>query len=254
MKLLLDDLRDVNMDVNIVGWYQSSVCGTFADKSLIEAQYAFQVKDSNTCVILYDPLMSTRGSVAFRALRLTGKFMQLYAANGRKLTMTQSADNKISFNDIFEELPVTVKNSGLASAWLQDAQVQHGSHHEFDALNIHANQYVEQTLDLLNAALDAQSQESYRWGRYQQQATRQHQLIANHIQRNKTANQKRIDAGQAPLPEENVASLYRTLVEPSQLDSMLIQRQMATYCEQINDAAVSTLPKYHYSRELQSHN
>lgn len=71
-------LREVNVDNNTVGWYQSTYLGSFLTDSMIEAQFNYQSTIKKCVVIIYDPLKTTQGTVALQAFRLTQRFMDLY--------------------------------------------------------------------------------------------------------------------------------------------------------------------------------
>jgi hypothetical protein len=87
--------------------------------------------------LIYDPLRSTQGTVALKALRLTDTFMDIYRNTSyADFTAARLADKSLSWNEIFQvrrscttqalvrpyprrqEIPVTVSSSALASAML----------------------------------------------------------------------------------------------------------------------------------------
>jgi translation initiation factor 3 subunit H len=45
-------LRDVNVDNNTVGWYQSTYLGSFVTHKLIETQYNYQQTFNNKSVVI----------------------------------------------------------------------------------------------------------------------------------------------------------------------------------------------------------
>jgi len=59
-------------------------------------------------VLVYDHLKSAQGELSFRAYRLTQSFMQLY--KGQDFTLASLAKVNLSFNNIFEEIPVRLPN------------------------------------------------------------------------------------------------------------------------------------------------
>lgn len=71
-------LREVNVDNNCVGWYQSMFLGTMYTASTIENQLQYQENLSdNTVVILYDPIQTANGSLTLKAFRLSEEFIQV---------------------------------------------------------------------------------------------------------------------------------------------------------------------------------
>ena len=63
-------LREVNVDYNCVGWYQSTYLGTYSNAMFIETQFNHQDTIGNNAVVLvYDPLQTTRGNLSIKAFR-----------------------------------------------------------------------------------------------------------------------------------------------------------------------------------------
>ena len=83
-------LREVNMDNNCVGWYQSMFLGTYNNLSVIENQLQYQENLSdNTVVILYDPIQTANGSLTIKAFRLSEAFIQIYRGGGNEFIAPQ---------------------------------------------------------------------------------------------------------------------------------------------------------------------
>ena len=59
---MMRSLREVNVDNNTVGWYQSTYFSSFIDDSCIETQFNYQENIKNCCVIIYDPSRARAGS------------------------------------------------------------------------------------------------------------------------------------------------------------------------------------------------
>ncbi|CAG8622397.1 4526_t:CDS:2, partial [Paraglomus occultum] len=110
-------LRDINVDHNTVGWYQSTYLGPFVTHKLIETQYNYQQTLNNqSVVIVHDVSRSTHGNISLRAFRLTQAFME--AQKEGKFSSESLIKNKLTFSNILEELPIAIKNSHLVTALL----------------------------------------------------------------------------------------------------------------------------------------
>lgn len=71
-------LREINVDSNVMGWYQSTNLGNFVTKELVENQYHYQSStqlNERTVALVYDAARSTQGALSIRALRLTPQLM-----------------------------------------------------------------------------------------------------------------------------------------------------------------------------------
>ena len=71
-------LRDVNVDNNTVGWYQSTYFSSFIEESCIETQFNYQQHIKTAVLLVYDPARTRATGMPLRAFRLTDHFMALY--------------------------------------------------------------------------------------------------------------------------------------------------------------------------------
>ena len=67
-------LRDVNVDNNTVGWYQSTYFSSFIDDSCVETQFNYQSNIKNCVMLIYDPSRSRTSGVALRAFRSATRY------------------------------------------------------------------------------------------------------------------------------------------------------------------------------------
>merc|ERR1712178_53792 len=64
-------LREINVDSNTVGWYQSSYLDSYQTRELVETFISYQESIKRCVCIIYDPLCSSKGNVGFKAIRLS---------------------------------------------------------------------------------------------------------------------------------------------------------------------------------------
>lgn len=79
-KLITDNLknfRHLNIDHLIVGWYQSSLFGSFVNKNFIEDHFMYQSEIEDSIVLIYDPFKTQHGSLFLKAYRLTPNMMEI---------------------------------------------------------------------------------------------------------------------------------------------------------------------------------
>ncbi|KAI9140514.1 hypothetical protein BKA69DRAFT_1079364 [Paraphysoderma sedebokerense] len=246
-------LREVNVDSNNVGWYQSAPLGSFFNPSCVNIQRDFQLSIGQSVVIEYDPVRSTRSQLSLRAFQLTSNFLELYKSRSpnQPIVITSEAIERLglSYSDIFQELPVKIKNTHLLSALMSELEAEpistsllpstDGStltsvpplplHPNFDQLEGQLNAYLEKNLEFLTESLDDYSSD------YQK-----HQFWIRNYLREKsrvdaTINRKRQDN----VPQEELDALYQNMInklpaEPSRLETLLLMGQMKQYCSQIN--------------------
>lgn len=184
--------------------------------------------------LVYDPYRSSQGVLALKALKLTDSFMEVY--RGGNVTADALAKGNISWQDIFEEIPISIANSTLHSVLMQEIESDAAANQaDFDRLVLSTNPYLEKNLEFLSECLDDLQVEQQKISFYNRNAARQQQQQAQWLQKRRAENFQRRAAGEEPLPEEdNNNPIFKALSEPSKLDSLLITNQINNYCNQIN--------------------
>ncbi|ORY01099.1 hypothetical protein K493DRAFT_335102 [Basidiobolus meristosporus CBS 931.73] len=263
-------LRDVNVDNNSVGWYQSTYRGAFMNQSLIERQYNYQVSFGNkSVVIIHDVDRASQGNASLRAFRLSESFMEAYKE--KKFTSEILSQLKLSYENILEELPVAIRNSNLVNAMLYEMEdvdtIPTNSFNpeylkeftdkiapltpNFDVLELSLNPFVEKNLECLIDSIEEHASEQGNFQYWQRSVAREQAKIQQHLSKRKAENASRVAAGQKPLPEEDINTLFKLPQEPSRLESMLITSQISEYCKQVNQFSGPALGKLFSAGELQ---
>mmetsp|Transcript_25433 Transcript_25433/g.58678 ORF Transcript_25433/g.58678 Transcript_25433/m.58678 type:complete len:339 (-) Transcript_25433:112-1128(-) len=220
-------LREVNVDNNCVGWYQSTYLGSFSTSALVENQYSYQVDLSrNSVVVLYDPTRTTAGTLALRAYRLSDKAVAM---------RTSGSNAYIPPGEIFEEIPVILKNPGLVRALLFDigqdceGNASKGSAPaasvdfdvDFDRLDTSTGPYLEKNLEFMCSWVDDLAQEQQKY-----------QYYARHLSRGTGGK-----GAATPLEGEAAKAAWEAPEAPRRIDGLLIQNQIRKYCDQVNGLA-----------------
>jgi len=173
-------LRDVNVDSNTVGWYQSTYFSSFIEEGCIETQFNYQARLAaprrgcwtgcttlrklahtactrstlqcfttaaatsldlapllraqenikNCVVIIYDPSRTRATGMALRAFRLTDAFMGLYREG--KFTLSSLASANMATSDVFQELPIKVRNTNISHTASPGRALRHSNRTGFN--------------------------------------------------------------------------------------------------------------------------
>merc|ERR1712216_757838 len=145
-------LREINVDNNTVGWYQSTYLGSYLNETMIETQFNYQDHIKNGVCIVYDPLKTQQGSLSLRAIRLTPSFMDMYRAGS--FSADQLAKAELTSSDIFQEVPIRLHNTALIRALLYDYDSTMKLSTDFDRLNLTTNPFLEKNLEFLIECID----------------------------------------------------------------------------------------------------
>lgn len=235
-------LREVNVDNNCVGFYQSMYLGSFCTQTLIDNQFSYQENLSdNSVVILYDPVQTANGQLMIKAYRLSKAFMRVYR---------EKKNEVIKPSEILEELPIKIRNPGIINALVFDLQEGDRVDCDFNRLDLSTNPYLEKNLEFLCNWIDDLSNEQMKFNQYARNLQRQKQEQARWLQKRKQTNDERRAAGDDLLPDEEFA-LDKKLEAPVRMESLLISNQISAYCTQINKFAGSSFEKLFLAGSLQ---
>mmetsp|Transcript_478 Transcript_478/g.1175 ORF Transcript_478/g.1175 Transcript_478/m.1175 type:complete len:351 (+) Transcript_478:102-1154(+) len=237
---MLRCMRDVNVDNNNVGWYQSTFMNSWldADGPTVATQFQFQESVPKSVCLVYDPVRTSSGSVYLKAYRLTDKFMTKYRAHTESgLHGFTEADLKpkykddysgelleegISIDDIFEEVPIRIHNSALVNAmlydWVCEGTMGAKVDCDFERLDLSNRPFLEKSMELLVDGIESLRQDQDR-AEFRKRDTER-----------KRREYKRNARGDDASKQEELVRLFP---DPSRLEGLLIANQVESYCDAV---------------------
>lgn len=246
---MMKNLRYVNVDHLHVGWYQSTNFGTYINKALVDSQFNYQFSIDESIVLVYDPLRTARGHLSLKALRLTPTMMSMYRDGDFSQDVIKQQG--LSFETMFEEVPVIIRNSNLVNALMCEIDELAPGENKYSFLDLATNSFLEKNLRLLMDCVDDMNQETNKLFSYQRNLAKQHQAKQQHQQKRQQENKARADRGEGPLPEEDLNKLFKPPIPPSRLDSLLHAGQISVYASQMSEFATQTFGKLFMVDSLQ---
>lgn len=249
---MLRCLREINVDNNMVGWYQSSVSGSYQVLEIID-QFINSLESLERCVCLvYDVTSSLTGSFGVKAIRLADSFVDAYREG--TLTIEKIKAKNIAWKDIFVEIPITVHNSPLAVALMHEMESNSVSvsQIDLDRLNMDAAPLLEKNLEFLNECIDDLNAEQHKLTQYHLDMRKLHQRVMQWKLARRNENQQRRIMGEEPLPEDPPENEFKKPTEPSQLDTLLLANQMHSYASQIASVGAQSIEKLVLLEEISS--
>lgn len=244
---MLKALREANVDNNQIGWYTSTYLGA-CTKDVILTQYDFQSSPigANAVVISYDPLRSTTGNVALKALRLTGKFMR--AMNAKRVSHSSLAMSAFKPGAIFEEVPIKIRNPKLVDALLLDLADKADLECDFSRLDLSCNPFLEKSTGLLIDQIDELAALQNNAQYWERKLASQRKAQEEFFEALRVDNDHSKTKGEPTIPVKPEAGTQAFKGVPDyarqdKLESLLIAAQIGTYCEQINAFAGQSFAK-----------
>ena len=236
---MLDVLKDVNIDNDEVGWYESCLTSAMCTRDFVNIQLSYQKRFGERVVgLVYSPLKSLQGSqLSIRAYRLSNTFMDALEENESSVTQEQIRELGLNSSMILEEIPIKIVNTPLNKALLYEMSKKQNtkSSSKRDRLNLSMNPVLEVEMKNLVSGIEKLTEEQAKFQRYERDVTRQKQQRSNWLQERRIKNAQRKEEGLEPLPEfEHDHPVFRTIPEPSRLDSLLVAKQIRSYCDRID--------------------
>mmetsp|Transcript_34817 Transcript_34817/g.55920 ORF Transcript_34817/g.55920 Transcript_34817/m.55920 type:complete len:312 (-) Transcript_34817:150-1085(-) len=213
---MLRRLREVNVDSNTVGWYQTTHLGQFFSDTVIQTQYEYQIQIPRTILLVYDPLQSAIGKPSFKAFRLTPEFM---AKHTEARDANSSALNDFNSADMFMEIPISINSPVIVESFLLDWCISDpiGTTTQLDTLDVENQAFVEKNVQLLISSLQDLAEEQNKLQMHERNQARGG---------GKGGGKGKWGGG-----------------PPRQLDTMILSQQIQNYCKQINDFAGDSFGK-----------
>jgi len=236
-------LREVNVDNNIAGWYSSSYMESYMNKYTIQTQYKYQERIKKSVLLVYDPMKTSQGILSVKALRLTQPFMEIYKT--QTFTKDSFAKGNLTFEDVFEEVPITIHNSQLVNAFLFDLEEKRTiDSADFERLDLATNTFLERSLEYMIDSMDELNAEQLKMRHYQYNLQRQQAQQAAWLQKRRADNAIRKRNGEELLPEDDYNnSSFKQLQEPSRLESVMLSNQINNFCKGVNQFSGNSFAK-----------
>lgn len=251
--LIADNLkhyRHLNFDHLIIGWYQSSLFGSFVNKTFIEDHFMYQSEIDDSIVLIYDPFKSQHGSLYLKAFRLTPNMMEL--EKRKDFSAESIKQGKLNHENFMEELPVVIKNSHLVNSMLCEIQDMSDAPKRYNFLDLSTSNVLEKTMRSLIENTDELAGETNKYLMYHKQLQKQNHLKQQYLQKREAENTARRSRGEPALPEEDLNKMFKPIPPVSRLESLLISNQIKNFCQQINEFSAQSFSNLFIAEGVQN--
>lgn len=251
---MLRSLKEIQADDSVVGFYQAISLGAFYTQTLLETHAVHQERlRHGGIVVVHDVSPSATGKATFRAFRLSKAFMELYKKSN--FTTTGLMGTGLTFSSILEELPVTIRTNPLLSSFLgvmsqsDDTTESSGSAlcPNFNSLNL-STAGTTKSLERIIDSLDAYRNEENNLAYISRTIAREKVKVDAALQKRKDENATRVAQGMNPLPEDDVARMFKVPPEPSRLESLVLLGQIDAYAKGLEETAGTSLVKMYAAK------
>uniref|UniRef100_A0A0N4ZFD6 MPN domain-containing protein n=1 Tax=Parastrongyloides trichosuri TaxID=131310 RepID=A0A0N4ZFD6_PARTI len=205
----LKKFRQMNMDYELVGFYQSQPFGACFTQEMVESLAEVQSHVQDGVVLIYDPLLTRQGKIGLRALRLSQSATQLSVKGDWSPDAIRMAG--LTYENLFEELPIRVKNSHLANVMF--AQLNINEEEAFcdslQDLSLENTDTLEKALRGMITGVDELSKQLNSYNKYTFEKVRAENQLTVLLQKRQAENEHRIARGEQPLSMEECKKSIR---------------------------------------------
>lgn len=244
-------LRQVNVDHQHVGWYQSSQFGNFLSPTLLESQFSYQTSIEESICLIFDTAKTAQGFISLKALRLTPEAIKMFKEGD--FSPDTVKDLKMSYESLMSEVPIVIKNSHLMNALLLELQEQlplevGGAQY----LDLGTSGTLETQLRVMMDAVDELNQESIKFNKHQNLVFKQYQEKARWVQKRQLENQARTARGEEPLPDEEMSKVFKSIPPPSRLNPLILSGTISNTSEEVSEFCSQSMAKLFITEPLQN--
>jgi len=244
-------LRQVNVDHQHVGWYQSSQFGNFLSPQLLESQFSYQTSIDESICLIFDTAKTAQGFLSLKAYRMTRDAIKMFKEND--FSPDSIKDLHISFETMLTQVPIVIKNSHLINALLLDMQENLPlSSGGAQYLDLGTATTLETQIRSMMDSVDELNQESIKFNKHQNLVLKQFQEKTRFIQKRQLENQARVARGEDPLPEEDIGKVFKNVPAPSRLNPLILSGTIAYTADEVSEFCSQSLAKLFLTEPLQN--
>lgn len=257
---MLDLLRELKHEINTVGYFISTSLGKIFNNTTIENLLSYQAANPDAVLIVNDVSQTLSNGLSLHAYRLSESFI----ASKKEGTFTTESltKNNLSYQNIFEKLPLEIRNSHLVTLFLQSVEARNlkttsldykslttspasasaSFDNNFDNLDISIDSYLEKNIESIFDSIDQFHTDQGSYNYYQRQVARETQKIQQWRTKRNAENAQLASQGKPQLPTDEWKTLFKLPAEPSRLENLLVSGQLDQYCSQLEEhgSTVST--------------
>lgn len=235
---MISHLKEVNIDANCVGFYASANLGKFFTQNVIDSLLFYQVQNPESVLIVHDVSRHLYSGLALHAYRLSPEYLAVRKEG--KFNSAVLTKHDLSYHNIFQEIPIDIKNSHLVTLYLHSMEQQE---EDYQQLDISIDPYLEKNIETMFEVIDEFHYDQSNYNYYQRHLAREKGKLQQWQLKRKSENLTRQANGEPLLSLDEGKNLFKLPEEPSRLDNLLISGQISQLCNQIEEYGTSVCPK-----------
>jgi len=201
---MLRKFRQMNIDYEMVGFYQAHPFGACFTQELVESMYDYQCSFQDGVVLIYDPVKTRQGQLSIRAYRLSQKAFDLCKDNDWSPETVRATG--VSFETMFDELPIVIKNSHLVNVVLSELALANDGCEPVQ-LELGSKRSLEKCMRATMNQVDELNRCISSYNKYLADKQRHDANLLNQTQKRQLDNESRIARGELPLSFDDIKKI-----------------------------------------------
>ncbi|KAK6727425.1 hypothetical protein RB195_005240 [Necator americanus] len=243
---MLRKFRNMNIDYELVGFYQAHPFGACFSQDLVDSMFDYQSNGPDGVVIIYDPVKTRQGQLCLRAYRLSVPALELCAKNDWSPDAVKAAN--LTYQSMFEELPIVIKSSHLVNVMMAELSLAPTriSDRFSTHLELGSRRSLEKSVRAMMANIDELNKSISAYGKYVNDKQRHDNMIYNLTQKRQAENEQRIARGEPPLSMDDIRKQKEPQLQTrnGMLDAMLSScetQALADFCVKVTGENIAKL-------------
>uniref|UniRef100_A0A914BW20 Eukaryotic translation initiation factor 3 subunit H n=2 Tax=Acrobeloides nanus TaxID=290746 RepID=A0A914BW20_9BILA len=198
---MLRRFRSMNIDYELVGFYQAHFFGACFTHEMVESLVDYQSSVQDGVCLIYDPVKTRQGKLSLHAYRLSKKALDLCVNTDWSPEVVKQAG--LTYETMLEELPIVIKNSHLMNVMLAELALTPKSKPGIH-LELGTRRSLEKCLRSIMFDIDELNKALANYNKYTQDKQKFDTMYNSLIQKRQLENEARVARGEAPIPLEDI--------------------------------------------------
>ncbi|KAK0426690.1 hypothetical protein QR680_009847 [Steinernema hermaphroditum] len=243
---MLRRFRNMNIDYELVGFYQAHPFGACFAQEVVESLFEYQRSFQDGVVLIYDPLRTRQGHLSIKAYRLSDKGLRLCEKSDWSPEATKTAG--LSFEDLFQELPIVIKNSHLINVMLAELAMKpkQGAGQIGRHLTLTSRGSMEKCLRALMSDVDDLVKSINTFNKYSVDKQKNDVNYHTLVQKRHVENEARAARGEAPLSLDDIKKMCKPptfVAKNGMLEPFLACSQTAAHADYASQVTSENIAK-----------
>ncbi|KAE9553356.1 hypothetical protein FO519_003419 [Halicephalobus sp. NKZ332] len=247
---MLRRFRDMNIDYELVGFYQAHNFGACFTQEVIDSLVDYQTIFQDGVVIVYDPVRTRQGQLSLRAFRLTNKALELSLTGDWSPEAVKAAG--LTHETMLEELPIVIRNSHLMNVMLAQLSVVRPIKIAPN-LELGTRRSMEKCMRSLMGDVDELNKAIASYNKYVNEKQRYDSLYNSLLQKRQAENEQRAKNGEPLLPVDDFKKQLKVpqlLARGGMMDIFLNASNASAYASYASDLTNENIAKLFISEAV----